>query len=437
MTEKNKKPDIRDLGGQLPKEPYQIEMYPLSPTEKLSINSIFGPYEISRNQFVRLPKPIISSIGNLLHQYVDASQALIPRNRESDPRAYQYCRMPNGQSSDPFFQIDSVALSQNLIDELSQSSPDTATEVLRKTIFEFEPSMAMYQLSQLVAADGGMYTQFREHLDIIRHRHQKPIALLAPTHEKYQSMLATEFGLPTNHGLTNEQLNNFVQQVSGFDALLGPDQFQLMLEMNPHELDYLLYVRPSDPIKKLKNPNAQIEQPLLGDPEIRKLIRQHAINICIDNPNWGPQDPRKIKDSKAALTLVNMAMRVRSRSDLDRIEPMPDQLMRAKPRADVFGAYGQMTINLNNPKHQEKLLKAIGKRGPYVLQEEMAPLAVIDQHTMKPYLAMDRNFFSMVNGAPEFMGGIRILVPADSTEAKNGRLHGGNNITMQPILAQN
>ena len=55
-----------------------------------------------------------------------------------------------------------------------------------------------------------------------------------------------------------------VLRLSGFNALWGPQQFLDHLVEHGGECAYLLYVRSSDPIQKLRRPEECIEHPLLG-----------------------------------------------------------------------------------------------------------------------------------------------------------------------------
>lgn len=419
----------------IPVQPRAIEQIELGRIEQVHLHSTLGPFAFAPECITTLTSTVIDAIGQLVAENAQVSQLFVSRNTEGDPLAYQHCVMPNGVISEPFFQVDMVATEENLITASEQLDTSTVAEHLRCTIFEFEPSLAMYELIGTFGSGGMLGENLRQHLDLLRWRHGKPIAILAPTQEKFAAVLATEFGLPLDHGLSPAELAEHVQAVSGFDTVLGPEDFmQHMIDTDGH-CHFLLFVRPSDPIAKLRDPHVALEHPLLGHDLLRKIIRRNAITLNIDNPEWSATDPRRIKDSKAALPLMNMGLRVRSQDDVGELLNGKKSLWRAKPRAGVFGAYGQKIIDPANDAHRQWLGEQLSQRGPYVLQPEMAPLMVIDQSSGQKFLAMDRNFFSMVTGVPEFLGGLRILIPVESMEAKNGRLHGSRDMITVPIMA--
>lgn len=416
----------------IPVQPKSIEMADISHRELVHLHSTLGPFMLAPEYKTELPEGVIDAVGTLVKINTDAFSKLLPRNSEGDTLAYQHCHMPDGKPAEPFFQVDMMAISQDLINTAGCDQTVLQKE-LKDTIFEFEPSIAMYELIQTFGGGGILKDNFRRNLDILRERHGKQIALLAPTTPKFEAVLKTEFGLSIDHGLSEDEFNKRIKDISGFDSLLGPDTFIDHVNHYEGECDVLLYVRPSDPISKLKDPSVVVDEPLLGDTLLRKIIRRNAVTLNIDNPEWSIHDPRRIKDSKAALPLLNMGHSIRWVSQINRLSD-ESRLLRAKPRGGVFGAYGQKTISIQNESQRQWLKEQVELRGPFIVQPEMAPVMIIDECSGEKFLAMDRLFFSTVNGRATFMGGIRILIPVHSNEARNGRLHGSNDMISAPII---
>lgn len=418
----------------IPVQPGQVEMATFGTLTHVDLHSAMGPFLFAPEYETAIPPSVIAAVGHLVEMNTDAFAHLVPRNTEGDSLAYQHCAVPSRGVVEPFFQVDMVATSSDFLTQAAGEDSSQIAAQLKNRIFEFEPSIAMYELIHAFGANGDLGAHFRRDLDVLRLRHGKRIALLAPTAEKFSAVLASEFGLSEHHGLSQEELSDLVKEVSGFDTVLGPDDFIDHLNANDGECEFLLFVRPSDPVAKLKDPTALVNSPLLGDEKLRRIIRRNAITLNIDNPDWGIADPRKIKDSKAALPLLGMGLSLRNRDQVHKLD-LSVGLQRAKPRGGVFGAYGQKPIDAQNESHRLWLAEQIELRGPYLIQPEMAPLLIIDSSSSRQFLAMDRLFFSMVSGTASFMGGIRILNPVESSNAKHGRLHGSSDMISAPIVA--
>ena len=50
------------------------------------------------------------------------------------------------------------------------------------------------------------------------------------------------------------------------------------------------------------------------------------------------------------------------------------------------------------------------------------------------YTFIDRIFFGKMDGCPEFLGGVRNLVPMDTEEVRRGRIHGNSSAVYAEIV---
>jgi len=411
------------------------------------IPSTLGPFEFASNCETVYPPNVIETLNQLVEEHARVFSQFIPANTENNNLAYRHCPIIAGKFVEPFFQVDIAGLSQDVLGNTNTESAENLMEILRGRIFEFEPSIAMYGLIETFGGAGTLGIKFREHLNVLRKIHNRPVVLLAPTFEKFEAMREEEFGKTANEPLTTGEVNT----VSGFDGLWGPNEFLNHLKENGNSCKCLLYVRPSDPISKLIDPKQKVPNPLLDDPSIRRVIRNNAITLNIDNPDWPINDPRRIKDSKAALPLMDMGFEVNSINDLISDQGFltnkfncfitlhnlsPVSFFRAKPMRGVYGGYGQRVIRPSNKMGVNWLKNSLDLRGPYIIQPEIEPLIIKDRTSEQPFAVMDRAFFSTVRGFSEFIGGIRILIPTDSNEAKRKRLHGTDAMISAPIICK-
>ena len=288
-------------------------------------------------------------------------------------------------------------------------------------------------------------TRFREGLEDIRQLHKRPIALLAVTKEKYQLMRKSEFGRLDEDSLTDEE----VRILSGFDKFFSPEEFEDYLKQNQGKCDYLLYVRSSEPVAKLRNPKMVVEQPLLTDSDSRRTIKANAITFNIDRPNLRLDSPKRINDTKAYLLPMGMAYPVNAYRDVN--SPMFGEflksrginkklidsrkaIVRAKPMQSSYGCYGHFRGNFTDSEFRRRLIQNLRKRGPYVIQPEMNNAIIINESDGKEYTYIDRNFFSFIGGVPRFLGGERTMMLINSDEAVKGRIHGNESSITAEVL---
>jgi len=422
--------------------------------EKTHIRSSLGPFSILPGYSVCYPKVIIRALEDLYAEYNQAFKALIEKNREW-PEDYQYCTASNFA-----VQIDMVGLPDCFLGIADGMPQEELREALREKIFEIENSIAMYQFLERLFLNGESATFFkrgwRASLDELRQRYGMPIALLAVTDQKYQDMKASEFGKGPNEPLTN----NEVMDLSGFDAFLGPEEFMQHLHERSGKCRYLLFVRSSDPVSKLRNPEVQVISPLLDNSRMRRVIKAHALTLNVDSPRM--EQTRRINDTKEYMMPMNMACLVKVEADLyspgfaghlaaGKLYPefsgsrlssriaeylnsygvAPEEVgsgkiaLRFKPMKGAYGCYGHVSGFLGDRKVRVGVRTNLQKRGPYVVQPEMRMPTMVSE-SGQVYTFIDRVFFAYINGKPAFIGGERSFMPLDSTEAKMGRNHGNS-----------
>lgn len=411
---------------------------------RTNIKTTLNPFRTLPEYKIHYPEVIKRALKDLYAKYNLAFTSLAETNREWDTD-YQYCMMgPNGTAVNSFVQIDMVGLPTGFLTVAANLSEKEVFDILRKRIFEIENSLAMYQLLEKLFSNGHHQTffkrHFRESLKRLRAIHNRPIALLAVTEQKYNAIKKVEFGKQADELLTDEE----VKKLSGFDRFFGPKEFKRYLTQNKKKCRYLLYARTSYPVDKLKNPVIQIENPLLENKDIRKIIKANSITFNIDNPAWETGSSKRISDTKAYLPLMGIGYKINSYENLDTLEftnyllsygihPLKiisrEVKLRAKPLQGTYGCYGHIRGLPNNRDFKRALKGGLQKRGPYIIQPEMETPVLSDKSDKNTYTYIDRLFFSFNNGQPLFLGGLRILMPLSSREAQNGRIH-ANNLTV-------
>ncbi len=401
---------------------------------RTDIRSSASPFWTMPEYMVTYPSVVIEALGTLYKEYNKAFMDLVRRNREWGTD-YQYCGSPESRVNH-MVQVDMVGLDDEFLDWATHQSVEKLVEVLRwGKIFEIENSLAAYQIIQGVSEGCGSFgfkSRFRATLDSIRRRFGKQIALLAVTDEKYDGMLAFEFGhYPSVHPTDAE-----VREYTGFDTFWGPKQFREHVEANGGECKYLLYARTSDPIAKLKNPKLEVNQPLLADKEMRRIIKANSLTMNIDRPDRHKldEDDESINDTKEYLHSMGMAYRVRSVEVLESLSLDNDVVRRAKPMKGTYGCYGHFRGTVSDRRFLKELGKGIELRGAYVVQPEYEVPKVVDSVSGDSYDFIDRNFLSIDGDRVTFLGGVRNMMPSDSVEAREGRIHGNREMVSAEII---
>lgn len=393
------------------------------------------------------PEIVQQGLINIYAEYNQVFTAATLRNREQDTN-YQYCLTgPNGTAVNYFVQIDSVGLPIEFLERADEFTPQQVEDALRKTIFEVENSLARYNLMEGLFAYGGQPSIFSENFravqEMLRDRFQMPIALLATTDAKFNHMADSEFGVK-NGGLVSDAR---AKRLSGFDRFFSPAEFAEHARATNGDIGYLLYVRSSEPVAKLRKPNIQVDNPLLGDDNLRMVIKDHSITMNVDNPSWGPHDPRVINDTKFYLEEMGMGINVYSDTELADVissSEFADYMMSrgytaeeiengvarivAKPMNASYGGYGHQKAEISNTKLMADIRRDIRKRGPYVLQAEMSSPLVTNTHNGQTFEFISRYFIGTPDGVNFYpIGGFASHMPTDTFEYERGRNHGNEN----------
>lgn len=412
------------------------------------IKSTLGPFQIYPEYKTTYPQVVTQALENLYAEYNQAFRRLVSTNREWDTD-YQYCLAPDGTPINSFVQIDMVGLPAGFLEKAATLREENVREALRGRIFEIENSIAMYSLLEYFFSNGTQDTlfkkRFRAGLDDIRQKYGRPIALLAVTDQKYQAMRETEFGKRDSEPLTDDE----VREYSGFDKFFSPKEFRRHIEENDGQSDYLLYVRSSDPVAKMKRPDLVIDEQLLADDNLRRIIKANALTFNIDNPNLPVGDSRRINDTKEYLGAMGMAFTVYYGEDLTSPEfssylrsqgvdstqvESGERLLRAKPMKGTYGGYGHFRGTLRDARFRRDLRDALLKRGSYVVQPELQNPTITNKDDGRSYMYIDRVFFRSDGQNYQFMGGERTLMPIDSIEAQNNRVHGNSSSVYAEII---
>lgn len=391
------------------------------------------------------PEVVTNSLTALYEEYNRAFDPLIEENREWG-KDYRHCLWED-VSVNWAVQVDMVGLDGEFLRRISGMSVKEAREIFRRRIFEIENSLALYHLLDRICDRDGersFYSiRMRAMLDALRERFGKPVALLAVTRKKNEAMLATEFGKADGERLSDAQ----VKELSGFDKFFGPQEFREHIMANGGTSRYLLYVRASDPVEKLKRPDSPIEHPLIRNSEIRRVIKQFAITLNVDDPAWPIGDYRRINDTKWYMPRLGMAFPVTEEGDLYSaafkayleffgVDPADVETgrraIRFKPAQGAYGCYGHMRGSIIDTDLMRKLRGELRRRGPYLAQPEHPAPVVFNKADGREYVYIDRVFFGMLN-SPQFLGGFREFLPANSQEAKMGRLHGNRDTVFAQI----
>lgn len=405
---------------------------------RADIRSSMGPFHVLPEYTTVYPEVVISALRELYREYNRAFTPLVEANREWESD-YQYCMADDGSPLNCAVQIDMVGLPQAFLDAVATMTLEEIREILRGRIFEIENSVAVYQLLEGFFSRDGQDSffkgRFRSALADLKRRFGKPIALLAVTDQKYGAMKASEFGRGVEEALSDTE----VEELSGFDRFFGPDEFQKYLASNGGRCDYLLYARTSDPVAKLKKPEMVVEHPLLGNLEMRRIIKANALTFNVDAPDWPTGDYRRINDTKGYMSRMGMAFPIASEWDLFSQEFVKYLLaqgvdyqavavgkaaIRCKPAKGTYGCYGHVSGTITDGHFRGELRRNMRRRGRYVVQLEMGTPIITNTRDGMTYTYIDRNFFGIVYGGPQFLGGFRSLMPLDSVEAKKGRNHG-------------
>jgi len=435
--------DARVLLDQFVATPQTAMLGPVIDSE--DIKSSLSPFRFLPKYKTIYPPVVIQALGNLFAEYNAAFRPLVAANREWETD-YQNCILADGIPVNGFVQIDMVGLPAGVLVAAASLDEEDVREALRGRIFEIENSIAMYQYLENLFSQGDQGTLFKRQfffsLDRIRQKNSRQIALLAVTDQKYQAMREIEFGKMDGEELSDEE----VKALSGFDRFFSPAEFQKYLVDNKGQCEYLLYVRSSDPVAKMKSPEMVVLDELLEDDNLRRIVKANAITFNIDNPTLPIGDRRRINDTKEYMEQIGMAFTAFYGGDLisggrlsadfetfiiaQGIDPRAVEagkvVLRAKPMKGTYGGYGHIRGKLGEAKFRRELRRNLLSRGAYVVQPEMRNPIITNKEDGQTFVYIDRNFFSTDGQSYEFMGGVRTLMPVRTREAENNRIHGNS-----------
>lgn len=451
--------------------PKEAELWPI--TQNNTIQTSLAAINIFKDYKVQYPQIVIDVLWELYKEYNDAFKTLINNNRESS-QDYQYCCDNDWNPINYFSQIDMTWLPQEFLDHINNGklSKDEIKAILRSRVFEIENSLAMYQLLErmftLDCSESNFKKNFRFIIDSIRKKYNKPIALLAVTDEKYLEMKANEFWKNSDDDLSPKE----VSELSGFDYLLSPSQFQELAEGYKDDFPYLIFARTSLPVSVLKKPTIESPTSLLNNDVYRSIIKKNSITYNIDAPEFWSD--KKINDTKKYLSLMNMAYDIWDRKDIfsdefntflekwwayndykwDRLSQWfydfiisqwvtPEKValwntkIRCKPLDESYWCYGHLSFALNDAEKRSRLGKEIKNRWKYCIQIEMnMPEVQNASWDSIQYSYIHRNLFGIDAGSwePLFMWWVVCYMPIDSKEAEQWRNHWNNKVVYAEIV---
>jgi hypothetical protein len=405
------------------------------------VTSSVGSVQVLPNAAVRYPTTVIEALKDIYAEYNRSFEAIVQANREHESD-YSFLRGPDNKPYNIGVQIDMRGLPVDFLAAAEYAPVAEVRGVLKQAIFEIENSLAAYALLAAVSTsehnESALLLNLKQHINALRRFHDKPVALLACTDEKYEGMLAFEFGRTKADGITDED----VRSISGFDRLFSPQQFRDYLTGNIGCCEYLLFARTSEPLTRLRNPKVAAPETILSDSDIRRVVRQHALTINIDNPAMPLNSLARVNDTKAYLPAMGMGFLVQSVTDLaseSLKQFLSDQgadtqsTLRGKPLQASYGCYGHLRGTLDDKKFQDGIKKNLELRGPYVVQTEKPPATLVDTSTDETFHYIDRVFLGMLDGEANFLGGVRTITPAEGKEAREGRIHGSATSLYAPI----
>jgi hypothetical protein len=430
------------------------------------LQSSLSPFCVLPDYKARYPATVRTALANLYREYNEAFAPLVEENREWR-EDYQFAVDDRGCPCNFAVQIDLVGLDEEFLATAAGLSEPETRKLLRRKIFEVENSLAMYQLLERLFFQEGEGSVFhrgwRAALAELRERFNKPIALLAVTEEKYEIMLATEFGRAKGEPLADEE----VYALSGFNRFFGPAEFAEYLREKNYRCEYLLFVRSSDPIAKLRKPDVvEVHHPLLANPRVRRIIKANALTFNIDDPATQPGELCRINDTKAYMPPMKLAHPVYTETDVYSPEVIaymkkghaftsfeglrlnisfieflrewdvePEEIaagrrmVRLKPMQASYGGYGHLRGTLDCKDLRRELRRELKRRGPYIAQPEL------ELPVWGEYAYIDRVFYAYLKGEPTFIGGFRSLMPLDCPEVRAGRNHGSRYTVWAEIVA--
>lgn len=421
----------RELAAQEAVDVGPLEMVSSIPSTIEGFN-VLPEYEIS------LPESVTSALGTLATRYNQAFSDKVMLGHVEEDSDYQHTKNPDGPYSSTFYQIDMAGLPSSFLDRCVDGTftPEQIEQIVASRVFEYEDSMAMYNLMRGILPEHGFAKGFDEALDALKdHTDMDEVVVAAVDGDKYRALLATELG--------PDHANIDVKQVSGFDRYVGPDEID---ELGSHTL---VYARTSPPPKAQAKPELYniSNVPHLADRDKRSHLRSMSMTLNIDGPH-DPNNPRRrANDTKAALPTVHPFSHIVDRDSLAQFKDEAISIqkkfgleggdrLRYKP-VEAYGAYrqGNGTVDSLFDKGS-RLYNQVNKHGAYMLQPEIPGAKIETGYGNFGFI--DRVFVARNPETNQFevFGGFRNLLPQDNREARKNNYHGNGDAVWAPIVPQ-
>jgi len=391
-------PDDPYVQGALTSPPYtgisyEVDIH-ISERGGLRVESTKGPFLSMPEIETYYPPIILEALTQLYEEYNEAFISLVDANGEWDTD-YQYVLDENRNPTNLMVQIDMSALPPSFLEEAQSLPIDDVREILRGLIYEFENSLAMYQLlGRLFPGENyspSLFdTQFRESLSDIRETTGKKVAVVAVTEGKYEAIKQEEFGKLPEEELPDSE----VERLTGFDRVFSPQELQEYYNQcleRGEDGEYLFVVRSSDPVSKLKDPGSVTPPSLLDDPNMRRFIKMYSLTLNIDGPDTLPEN--MINDTKGYMEVMGMGLEIPDVRGFNRIyskgflrEVVLQQLKSFLPKPTYYNTTLKQTV-------YDRTLRPFGKinsgqsEDPNLTQDSL--IADIDRAT---YLSILENF---------------------------------------------
>ncbi len=162
--------------------------------ERKDIRSSLAPFWVAPEYKIEYSDGLLRALTRVYVDYNEAFSALVSLNREWESD-YRHSADPRGGTLNFAVQIDMAAADTEFLRAADAMPERELLPEIRRRIFEIDNSLAMYQLlERLFPAGGDSRRRWRAALDSRREQLGRPIALLAVTEQKYDDMLASEFG---------------------------------------------------------------------------------------------------------------------------------------------------------------------------------------------------------------------------------------------------
>ena len=396
---------------------------------------------------ISYPPQVLRVLFDLYREYTYAFQALLEEYGMKD--AYPLWGI------NCFVQIDMIGLPQDFLDLVYwwNFSDIVLKEMLRRSIFEVENSLAAYSLLRKLGNPSE--SKFSEKMDILlwelRDTFSARVYLATLSDEKYQWVAMFDCWFKKWDWISD----SLVRQNTWFDGIISPRELLNLWDINTN--NSLFYTRASLDRKWLIDPREQVSS--LWYKNFRKYLRNKSLTYNIDDPE---QWAAKLNDTKEYMPDIWMwyiveeitnvitddyrSFLLRNKSDevfswtifTDRffaflqsqwisqsIIDTWDIELQFKPLFWAYWGYWQVSWSILEGKVRTKLNKELKKRWKFIVQPRMPRSDCIDIDTWLEYIYIDRIFLSMnpSTRAMQFMWWFRNYMPKNSIDGQKWIVH--------------